>query len=375
MKVLILSCNTGGGHNSAGAAIAEALEKRGHEAVLTDFLALAGQKVSKAVCGTYIGVVKNAPLVFGVTYGLGRAVSNADRVLGIKSPVYVACAKVAEPLEKYVNDNGFDAIVAPHTFPALCLTELKRRKASVPLTVAVATDYTCTPFFEEEDCDFTMIPGKACAEEFEKRGFEPSKLVPFGIPVSPDFLKREGKDECRKMLGLDADKKLVLIMGGSMGAGHIGLLIKFLLLNTDGKVNFAVICGSNKKLFTSLSHKYLGNKRVKVIGHTDKVARYMEACDLFYTKPGGITSTEGTVMGVPMVHMKPIPGCESRNRRLFVKNGMSVSARGVLFQAVSGIKLLESPERCKAMIKAQKKQEAGKSADKIAEFIEKKVEE
>ncbi len=81
----------------------------------------------------------------------------------------------------------------------------------------------------------------------------------------------------------------------------------------------------------------------------------MEACDLFYTKPGGITSTEGTVMGVPMVHMKPIPGCESRNRRLFVKNGMSVSARGVFFQAVSGIKLLESPERCKAMIKAQKK--------------------
>lgn len=61
MKVLILSCNTGGGHNSAGAAIAEALEKRGHEAILTDFLALAGQKVSKAVCGTYIGVVKNAP--------------------------------------------------------------------------------------------------------------------------------------------------------------------------------------------------------------------------------------------------------------------------------------------------------------------------
>ena len=91
-------------------------------------------------------------------------------------------------------------------------------------------------------------------------------------------------------------------------------------------MNFAVICGSNKAVYKP-SHKYLGNKRVKVIGHTDKVARYMEACHLFYTKPGGITSTEGTVMGVPMVHMKPIPGCESRNRRLFVKNGMSVSAR------------------------------------------------
>ena len=65
MKVLILSCNTGGGHNAAGAAIAQALEKRGHTAVLTDFLSLAGEKVSKAVCGTYIGMVKNVPLVFG----------------------------------------------------------------------------------------------------------------------------------------------------------------------------------------------------------------------------------------------------------------------------------------------------------------------
>ncbi len=83
----------------------------------------------------------------------------------------------------------------------------------------MATDYTCTPFFEEEDCDFTMIPGKACAEEFEKRGFEPSKLVPFGIPVSPDFLKREGKDECRKMLGLDTDKKFCAYNGRKHGCG------------------------------------------------------------------------------------------------------------------------------------------------------------
>ena len=84
-------------------------------------------------------------------------------------------------------------------------------------------------------------------------------------------------------------------------------------------MNFAVICGSNKKLFTSLSHKYLGNKRVKVIGHTDKVARYMEACDLFYTKPGGITSTEGTVMGVPMVHMKPIPVAKAETAGFLLK--------------------------------------------------------
>ena len=47
MKVLILSCNTGGGHNAAGAAVAEALERRGHTAVLTDFLSLAGERCQR----------------------------------------------------------------------------------------------------------------------------------------------------------------------------------------------------------------------------------------------------------------------------------------------------------------------------------------
>ena len=31
MKIAILSCNTGGGHNAAAAALAEELAARGHE--------------------------------------------------------------------------------------------------------------------------------------------------------------------------------------------------------------------------------------------------------------------------------------------------------------------------------------------------------
>lgn len=42
MKALILSCNTGGGHNAAGAALREMLEERGHEAIFLDYLTLAG---------------------------------------------------------------------------------------------------------------------------------------------------------------------------------------------------------------------------------------------------------------------------------------------------------------------------------------------
>ena len=64
MHVLILSCNTGGGHNSAGAAVLEALRARGHTGEVVDFLSLAGKKVSERVSGLYVGMVKNVPTVW-----------------------------------------------------------------------------------------------------------------------------------------------------------------------------------------------------------------------------------------------------------------------------------------------------------------------
>ena len=155
-----------------------------------------------------------------------------------------------------------------------------------------------------------------------------------------------------------------------MGAGHIGQLSRCLLYLTDENVHLALICGSNQKLYEHLSKKYCDEPRVKVIGHTDQVARYMEVCDLLYTKPGGITSTEGAVMGVPMVHMKPIPGCETRNRQVFTRHGMSVSARSVLAQAVKGVRLLNDPERCRRMVEAQQDQAAADSAGNVVEFLE-----
>jgi processive 1,2-diacylglycerol beta-glucosyltransferase len=239
--------------------------------------------------------------------------------------------------------------------------------------VAVATDYTCTPFFEETDCDYVLIPSTLCADDFARRGIAREKLVPLGIPVSAGFQHRVGKKESRQMLELDQSCRWVLIMGGSMGAGHIQQLTQCLLYVTDETVRLAVICGSNEKLYRTMLRRFRGKERVKVIGYTDQVARYMEACDLLYTKPGGITSTEGAVMGVPMVHMKPIPGCETRNRQLFTTCGMSVSARGVLGQAVKGKRLLSDPKRQKQMVKAQRAQMTKDSASQIVAFLEKHI--
>ncbi len=54
MKILILSCNTGEGHNSAGKAVMEAALLRGHEVEFMDLMLLGGKTVSHMVGGAYI---------------------------------------------------------------------------------------------------------------------------------------------------------------------------------------------------------------------------------------------------------------------------------------------------------------------------------
>lgn len=103
MKVLILSCKTGGGHDAAGFAVKEALEQKGHEAVMFDYLTLAGQKVSDTVGDVYVNTVKKMPHVFGAVYQIGMAASKIMR----KSPVYYVNAKMGKYLKDYLETENF----------------------------------------------------------------------------------------------------------------------------------------------------------------------------------------------------------------------------------------------------------------------------
>ena len=57
MKILILSCDTGEGHNSAGRAVREAAELKGHTVEMMDMFLLSGKRTSHAVAGAYVGIV------------------------------------------------------------------------------------------------------------------------------------------------------------------------------------------------------------------------------------------------------------------------------------------------------------------------------
>ena len=59
MKLLILSCATGEGHNSAANALIEAAQRKGCEYILADPLNFRSKNAAKIAANTYNGLIKN----------------------------------------------------------------------------------------------------------------------------------------------------------------------------------------------------------------------------------------------------------------------------------------------------------------------------
>lgn len=320
MDALILSCGTGGGHNAAGRAIQEALEAQGHRAVFMNPYALRGQKTVELVDDVYISVAQKSPRTFGFVYRLG----DLYRHLPWRSPVYYFQRKTAKALETFLAQRHFDVIFCTHVYPGEALTILKNRGVALPKVLFVATDYACIPFTEETDCDAYIVPHPDLLEEFRSYGIPAQKLLPLGIPVSAAFSQDVTRQQARQALGLDRDATYLLLSGGSMGAGVLKKAVKKLYAQWQGRAQLIVICGTNDKLYKALEKRYGADGGVTLLHTTDQMPLYLRACDLYLTKPGGLSSTEAAVSGVALAHLSPIPGCETRNARFFAHLGLTV---------------------------------------------------
>lgn len=257
-----------------------------------------------------------------------------------------------------------------HVFPGEILTHMKQQGMRVPASILIATDYTCIPFAEEVVADAYVIPSADLKEEFFKRGVPAEKIYPYGIPVAHSFTCAEDRRAARKKLGLDDEKHYMLIAGGSMGAGKIVDVLRLLEAHyqQDSSIHYIVLCGRNQRIYKQLEERYIG--RATLIMHTDCMADYLKACDLFLTKPGGLSTTEAAVVGTPLIHLKPIPGCETRNATYFCSHGMSVFVRSLQSELIQAVEQLNSHETVAEMLLAQQREINRYSSSDICDLAE-----
>ncbi len=366
MDALILSCGTGGGHDSAAKAMVQELQIRGHRATMLNPYILQSEALARRINNMYIAMVRKTPRLFGAVYTAGQLY----RKLPCRSPVYYANRRMVPVMQQYLSEHPCDIVITAHLYPAEILTNMKSSGISIPKTIFVATDYVCIPFTEETQCDAYVIPAKDLAPDYVHRGLPEEKLYPFGIPTGRVFAKAQSKAEARQSLGLEPNKKYILVTGGSMGGGTIRETIKLLIEGIAHRQDTAliIVCGSNRELYAELTAGQPDN--TVIVGYTEDMACLMRACDLFITKPGGLSSTEAAVCGVPILHTAAIPGCELYNAEYFSVHGMSSLCRAPSEIVASAMAILSNPEKCAAMVERQHAMLDGAAAVRICRFAE-----
>lgn len=365
MRVMIFTCGTGGGHNSAAYALREEMLRRGHEVQLMNPYELKSAKLAGVIDKSYIKLVQTAPILFGAVYRIGKRYRKSLR----KSPVSRFNSKIAPFLKEYLDAHHFDVILMTHFLPGGILANVKEQGGQVPPSILIATDYTCVPLTEETTADAYVIPTKELTDEFAVIGIPKDRIYPLGIPVSMVFSDKKGKAAARKELGLPDGKRCILIAGGSMGAGKIMDILNVLTQQyCSQNTQYIVISGRNPSLHEQLQEQY-GNSMI-ILQHTSKIASYLSACDVFISKPGGLSSTEAAVSEIPLIHITPIPGCETANAEYFSRLGMSYYVQNFEEELVSVLSHLEGDDASANMRRAQRAGINKKSAFDICNLAE-----
>ena len=363
MRVLLLSANTGEGHNSTAKAIMEVLKERNVTCDLQDTLAFVSPRFSKFICSCHIRIYNHVSKLFDMGYRAMELSASPDEY----TPVYDLLALGAPKLHKLLQTEDYDAILCVHAFSGVMMTEVRRTwNVSVPCFF-VATDYTCSPTVEQCQLDGYFIPNEKLCGEFTRAGLPEERLIPLGIPVRQAFYRGGSQATARAFLDLPEQGRVILLMCGSTGCGPIRRIAEGLLENLGADTTVVAICGNNEKLYDSLSQIELPGLRV--LGFTDKVSEYMDAADMIVTKPGGLSSTEAANKHLPMVLINTVGGCESRNFDFFLRQGFalgSVDAEQVVKMATE---LARDSFRLEHIRAALRESFGHNSAQRIADYV------
>ena len=159
MKIAILSCNTGGGHNAAAAALAEELAARGHESKTYNTLDFLPKGAADLISRGHDFAYRYTPKLYGAGYR--REEKRPSPLL------YENSIRGIGPLYEALMDLGADAAICVHVFPAMMMTELRCSYGLRMPAWFVATDFTCSPGVGELQLDGICIPHPALTPEFE----------------------------------------------------------------------------------------------------------------------------------------------------------------------------------------------------------------
>jgi UDP-N-acetylglucosamine--N-acetylmuramyl-(pentapeptide) pyrophosphoryl-undecaprenol N-acetylglucosamine transferase len=157
------------------------------------------------------------------------------------------------------------------------------------------------------------------AYENLERFFPKEKMVLTGNPVREDLIDIESKRaDAIAHFNLDADKKTLLVLGGSLGARRVNQLIEKELANFQ-KQNVQIIWQCGKLYFEE--YKKFNSATVQVVDFIERMDYVYAAADIIISRAGASSVSELCIVGKPVIFI-PSPNVaedhQTKNARAIV---------------------------------------------------------
>lgn len=161
------------------------------------------------------------------------------------------------------------------------------------------------------------------AFEAAKAYFPEKKCVLSGNPVRQDLATAD-RAEALAHFGVPDGAAVLLVMGGSLGAGPINGALKLYLDSLLAENNVFVIWQTGTRYFEALKKAIPAHPRLRLLPYLDRMDLAYAAADVALCRSGAITCSELCVTGTPSV-LVPSPNVTADHQ---TKNAKALSNEG-----------------------------------------------
>ena len=215
-----------------------------------------------------------------------------------------------------------------------------------------ATLYECSkmgiPCLIQEQNSYAGVTNKLLAKKAKKicvayegmeRFFPADKILMTGNPVRQNVLETPlSKEDARKQFGLNPTKKIILLVGGSLGARTINrAVLEHLELIEVSDVQFIWQTGKyyHQSILDEMKGKELPN--LKIMDFISDMGAAYKAADLVISRAGASSISEFQLIGKPVI-LVPSPNVAEDHQ---TKNAMALVNKG----AALFVKDAEAPNK------------------------------
>ena len=305
-RKLLIACGGTGGHLFPGIAVAEAMEARGHEALLLisekPVDAEASAKYARLRFATLPAVAKPptlSPRMLPFLWRLWKSVRHCKRVIH------------AFGADAVLGMGGFTSLPPVYAGHVLGLKTFIHDSNARPGRANVLTSRFCDRIFLGLEAAGAFFPGRAS--------------VVTGTPARAEMAQLPERASAAASFGLDGGRPTVVITGGSQGARRLNELCAQAAATWPPDVQVLHIAGTSD--CARVTQIAAGRDGYQVLGFCDQMPSAYAIADLIIARAGASSLTEIALAGRPSI-LVPYPFAaddhQTRNAEVYARAGAAV---------------------------------------------------